>query len=71
METFDLYNAAFLKARWLLCSIDKVWNRFKFKFDDSGRVLLDELINNSNDFNVSAIRLTSEIKALKSYISNN
>lgn len=68
----DLYVSAFLRARWHECRIESTsYKRFSFIFSIDAKKDVDLFMSGSNDFNVNASKLINEVKALKSYISNN
>jgi len=68
----DLYTAAFLRARGHECTIDQSsQRRFSFSFQEEARVDAHNFISKGTEFNVNSSKLINEIKALKSYISNN
>lgn len=71
-KTNDLYVSAFLRARGHECTIEQIsYKRFSFIFNTDVKVDADNFITKAKEFNVNASMMINEIKALKSYISNN
>lgn len=68
----DLYLTAYLRAKWYECRVEKIsFNKFFFIFPIEAKKEVDNYISHSIDYNVNANKIVSEIKLLKSYMSNN
>ena len=71
-KTNDLYVSAFLRARGHECEIETIaYKRFTFIFNEDVKEDATNFITKAKEFNVNASMMINEIKALKSYISNN